>query len=209
MTDSTFKNFKNIIFDLGGVIMDISIPITEKEFSRLSGADIGPLFGNGRHSEIFENFETGEYTADEFREKIRRALNIKISDKEFDRTWNMLLLHFPAQRIELLKKLKKEKRTFLLSNTNSIHVQAFEKIYRDEFKSELKDLFEDLFYSHNLKDRKPNTSIYKRVLDTIGIDPKDTLFIDDNLDNVIGARNAGLNAYHLTNGQCILELDFF
>ena len=118
------------------------------------------------------------------------------------------MISFPSERIELLKRLKNKYRLFLLSNTNAIHLAAFQKIYREAFNNELlSDLFEKVYYSHEVKLRKPNKEVYEFVLKDSHLIPAETLFIDDALVNVEAARESGMKGIHIQPGQTILDLD--
>jgi putative hydrolase of the HAD superfamily len=120
--------------------------------------------------------------------------------------WNVMLLDFPPERVELLKKLKSKYRIFLFSNTNHIHLQHFHQTFRQEFGSDLDDLFEKAYYSHLIKLRKPDVVAYEYVINDSGINAAETLFIDDAGVNVEGAQKAGLQGFHLTGGKTILDL---
>jgi putative hydrolase of the HAD superfamily len=117
-----------------------------------------------------------------------------------------MLLDFPAERVELLNRLKNKYRLFLFSNTNAIHLQAFHRSYQDVYGTTMDELFEKAYYSHRINLRKPDVEAYRYVVKDGRMDAAETLFIDDALVNVEGARLAGLQAVHLTGGKTILDL---
>jgi putative hydrolase of the HAD superfamily len=191
-------HYENIIFDLGGVIIDLHLDRTHQLFTALSGKDFYQLFSLQSQAFLFDAFETGQISDEEFRNGLRMLLQVDLPDEVIDAHWNALLGNIPAERLQLLLQLGQQKRIFLLSNTNSIHKKAFEEIlFRQHGYAGMEVFFEKAYYSHEVGDRKPNTSIFTRVLEENGLEPAKTLFIDDTLKHVEGARKAGLHAYHL------------
>lgn len=202
------QNIKNIIFDLGGVILDIDFKRTEKAFVELGVTNFSELFGLGHAASFFKDHETGKITDDEFLISLQKLAKHTLEPSVVREAWNALLIGFPSERVELLKKLKSKYRLFLLSNTNAIHVVAFEKIYQDAFNDgPLDNLFEKVYYSHQLRLRKPNREVYEFVLKENQLKPGETLFIDDALVNVEAARESGMKAIHLLPGKTILDLE--
>ena len=202
---------QNIIFDLGGVILNIDYGLTIQQFSKLSGSNFANTYTQHRQNELFDQFEMGHISSVEFRQRLKRLLQIQASDQEIDEAWNAMLLDIPPERIDFLETVGTQKRIFLLSNTNEIHKQAFDAIVQKEFGDRITDLsqlFERAYYSHLMGDRKPNATIFSRVLTENNLNPDETLFIDDTLGHVEGAKRVGLQALHLTNGQTIEMLDF-
>src|SRR5580692_5183539 len=141
-------NVKNIIFDLGGVIMDIDVKQTLHAFSELGLKNIHEYFGHGFAASFFSDHESGRISDEEFLKEIKNLVNTGVSQGELIDAWNALLLRFPPERIALLKELKSRYRLFLYSNTNAIHYKKFSEIYRNSFQGELEDLFEKAYFSH-------------------------------------------------------------
>ena len=203
------QNIRNIIFDLGGVILDIDFKRTEKAFVDLGITNFGELFGLGHAASFFKDHEAGRITDDEFLDSLRKLANNSLTGDAVQKAWNALLISFPTERIELLKKLNGRYRLFLLSNTNAIHLAAFQKIYREAFNNgSFSDLFEKVYYSHEIRLRKPDKEIYLYVLKDSGLNPTETVFIDDALVNVEAARASGMQAIHIQPGTTILDLDW-
>lgn len=201
---------RNIIFDLGGVILNINYGNTIARLSELSGQDFAAIYTQHRQDAIFDDFETGKITSDGFRQRLRQLLQVPASDQAIDDAWNAMLLDIPPSRIDFLEGVGNQKRIFLLSNTNEIHKKAFDQIVTDSFGdrlSDLSNLFEKAYYSHLVGDRKPKASIFERVLAENQLNPAETLFIDDTLGHVEGAKQVGLQAFHLTDGHTIETLD--
>jgi HAD superfamily hydrolase (TIGR01509 family) len=199
-------NVKNIIFDLGGVIMDIDVKQTLHAFSGLGLKNIHEYFGHGFAASFFSDHEAGRISDEEFLGEIKKLLSGETSDEALVDAWNALLLRFPPERIELLRELKSRYRLFLFSNTNAIHYKKFSRIYQDSFGGKLEDLFEKAYYSHSLGHRKPDILGYEVIIKENHLDPKQTLFVDDALMNVEGAIKAGLKGLYLPPGFYVTDI---
>lgn len=201
------NHYKNIIFDLGGVIINLDYQATTREFSKLCGRDMQEAYSKKKQDPIFDDLETGRISPEEFREGLMRIFDFKASHQAIDDAWNALLLDIPQARLDLIQELGKQKRVFLLSNTNEIHKIAFEKTLADgsEFKT-LSPLFEKDYYSHIMGKRKPHVEIFEQVIEENRLNPSETLFIDDSPQHIEGAKKAKLNAFHLTGPRTILDL---
>jgi HAD superfamily hydrolase (TIGR01509 family) len=200
------KDVKNIIFDLGGVIMDIDVKRTLHAFSELGLKNIHEYFGHGFAASFFSDHEAGRISDEDFLKEIKNLLPGELSDKDVTDAWNALLLYFPPERIALLKALRKKFRLFLFSNTNAIHHQKFSEIYRETFPGELEDLFEKAYFSHVLGHRKPETGGFELIIEENGLNPKETLFVDDAIMNVEGAIKSGLKGLYLPPGFYITDI---
>jgi glucose-1-phosphatase len=185
---------KNLIFDLGGVILDLSTVTTLAAFSSLSGMDQGKVMEIFSTSEEFLLYEKGLITDEEFRVFIRRAYEIEATDEDIDRCWNAMLLALPFPRLNLLNRLKEQYRVFLLSNTNGIHLTYINSRMMPEecAGKELDHYFHSAHYSHRMKMRKPDAEIFTQVLEENQLKPEETLFLDDNAGNIGGAAALGI-----------------
>jgi HAD superfamily hydrolase (TIGR01509 family) len=185
------NKLKAIIFDLGGVILNIDQEKTLRAFVKL-GLDLEEL--NGRLP-VFRQFETGQINEDDFRQVIRTNMRAEVTDEQIDKAWNAMLLDMPLSHIEILKQLEKHYRIFLLSNTNSIHMKAIYKLSDLEHgEGSFAALFEKMFFSYEIGLYKPEKGCYLHVLDEIGLKGNEVLFVDDSKMNVRGAAEAGMNA---------------
>jgi putative hydrolase of the HAD superfamily len=201
--NAVIDGIKNIIFDLGGVILNIDYFKTEKAFVDLGVHNFATLYSQFHATNLFKNLETGKISPDSFIDELQHFAP-NVSRENIIKAWNAMLLDIPAGRLEFLKDLKKRYRTFLLSNTNSIHYDAFQEIVGDP---ELLDsCFEKAYYSHDMGLRKPEREIYERVIFESGLNPAETLFIDDSPANVEGALSAHLKGYYLISPMTIEEL---
>ena len=203
------QNIRNIIFDLGGVILNIDFKKTEAAFKLLGWDSFSEYISQFHISELFENYETGKIDDLQFVEGISALMGKAANNENIIEAWNALLLDFPRERIALLKKLKSKYRTFLLSNTNAIHLNEFQARLHQNEGVYLEDLFEKAYYSHVVRLRKPSTEIFELVLRENNLDPAETLFIDDTASNFEGARKLGIQVYHLEPGNDITRMAMF
>ena len=197
---------KNIIFDLGGVILNIDLRKTQDAFTALGVKNIGEVFRMGHIDSFFKSYETGAIDDVEFIASVQNLAGIKLAPEIVIDAWNALLIEFPPERIKFLREIKGKYRLFLLSNTSALHHTRFHEIFKQEFGGSLDDLFDKAYYSHIIKLHKPDTASYKLIIDENELDPGETLFIDDSAANVDGAERAGLKGIHLAPGKTILDL---
>jgi putative hydrolase of the HAD superfamily len=201
------QQIKNIIFDLGGVLLNLDMQRTETAFTEMGVKSFKDLFALGHAASFFKEYEVGSINDDEFITALQNLAGIQVGRAAVIAGWNAMLRDFPTERIELLIQLKKRYRLFLFSNTNAIHLDAFQKTYSDAFGGNLLNaLFEKTWYSHNINRRKPDVKAFEYVLQDAQLVPHETLFIDDALVNVEGARAAGIQGYHLEPGKTVLEI---
>ena len=201
------KDFKNIIFDFGGVIINIDYYRVVNAFVNLGVKDFDRLFSQLSQHHLFDNFDKGLITADEFRDEIRSISNVPLTDEQIDRAWNAILINLPKENIDLLLQLKKNYRLFLLSNTNEIHEKAFTKMMYEDFgKNVLSDIFERIYFSHKINKRKPDKEIFDLVMAENNIAAKETLFIDDSPQHISGASRLGIQTLLLEKGQMVSDI---
>lgn len=198
---------KNIIFDLGGVILNIDYRLTLRAFQQLGATHFTEDFTKNPQHTFFIDFEIGKITSAQFRYQLRHFLRLTLTDQQLDDAWCALLLDIPNERLQVLRQLRQQYRTFLYSNTNAIHLQRILKIcVRDHQLHSLDDFFEKQYYSHLLGIRKPDVAGYLAILKENNLLPGETLFIDDLYANIAGAQQAGLRAFHLTGPYTLLDV---
>ena len=202
------KNIKNLIFDLGGVIIDLDFGASYLAFSELSGLSVEQIAIRTEGMMFFKDFEKGLISSGEFRNQIQELLAFSATTQAIDEAWCAMLGVIPAGRLKLLHALKQRYRTFALSNTNEIHVTKFNHILESSLGSTnlFHDHFERVYYSHQMKMRKPDTEIYQQVLDNQSLVPEETLFIDDNHDNIVGAGQLSIQTFHLKEPAHLMSL---
>lgn len=194
------QNIRNIIFDLGGVLLNIDYQKSTDAFSALGITRFDRVFTQFHQNKVAQEFEKGLIPASAFRDYVRSISDTYLSDSDIDSAWNAMLLDFPPHRYQLLEKLKASYRTFLLSNTNEIHYNAFQQIIRESFAIDsLETLFEKAYYSHQVNLRKPDAEIFNKILTENHLLPFETLFIDDSIQHIQTAEKLGIRAHHLTS----------
>lgn len=200
-------NYQNIIFDLGGVILTLNYQSTIDEFSDLVGKKFDDFFTQYQQLSFFDEFEKGNIDPVAFRQKLRENFNLNCTDDKIDHAWNAMLGYIPPERIDFLKELGGEKRIFLLSNTNEIHLKKFDEIIKeDNGIDNFSSIFENAYYSHLTGMRKPQPEIFEMVMRENNLIGSETLFIDDSAQHLEGAEKAGLNAILLEKDASIIKL---
>lgn len=201
---TTFSNIRNIIFDLGGVILNIDYHLTANAFKNLGLENFDSLYTQAQQSGLFDDYETGKISENEFIITLKQKMAIECSENQLINAWNAMLLDFPPERLELIKSLRPNYRIFLLSNTNHTHQQAFERIL-EQFIGErtLDNYFEKVYFSHLVGKRKPNSDIFNFVLGENKLVPEETLFIDDSSQHIVGAQKVGIKAVLLENEDVV------
>lgn len=187
-----------VLLDLGGVLIDVDYDRTAAAFHALGHERFDALYSKARQNAVFDRFETGALDPDGFRAAIRQLLQKDMADADIDACWNAMLGSIPPERIAFVEELKRHHQVLLLSNTNAIHVPAFTRIVqRENGITDFKALFHGAYYSCEIGLRKPDAEAFRHVLERHGARPDRTLFIDDSIQHVHGALNAGLRAVHL------------
>jgi len=191
---------KVIIFDLGGVIIDLDTEATINAFSRLgnkSQAEISKLY---TEANFFKEYETGRISDNEFRAHLNNALEISATDKQLDQAWNLMLGDIDIKRVKMLESLSKQYQLFVMSNTNHIHIKAFDQIFARLGTGRLfKEYFEKVYFSQVIGQRKPNAAAWTIILDEYRLDPEEVLFIDDRLGNIDAAASLGMQVFQNKN----------
>jgi epoxide hydrolase-like predicted phosphatase len=204
---NSFKDIKNIIFDFGEVVLNIDYDALVGAFRKLGIKNFDELFSKAKQSDLFDNFEKGLISEGDFVAALKKISNMDLSTAQIIDAWNAILLDLPKERVELIKRLKKNHRTFLLSNTNNTHIKKFESdiektIGLDYFYS----AFDKVYYSSRMKMRKPDAEIFEFVLKENGLKPEETLFIDDSPQHIEGGKRLGINAILLEKGKTIKDI---
>lgn len=198
---------KNIIFDLGGVIINLDIPKTIQEFNKLSPKSFEVIYNQLQQSPIFDQFDKGQITERDFLDALKQALDNNLTDAQLLFAWNAMLLDFPKHRLDMLQELKSSYRLFLLSNTNETHVLEFENILSlAHGHKNLEPFFEKVYYSCRVNKRKPDVDIFEMVLLENDLKPEETVFIDDSPQHVEGALKTGLKAVLLDKNREVGDL---
>ena len=212
-TIAYYDQIRNIIFDFGGVICDLDIARTVEKFKEFGPVKPGEMVSKEesdlRFAKLVEHFEKGDISSEEFRENIRNHYLTPPTDASIDETWNALLVGIPLERIHLLESIRHQYRILLLSNSNEIHYNHYLQDYRIKTGfQDFDDLFEKAYFSFMIHLSKPGKEVFEFVLKDSGLDPSQTLFIDDTLKHVETARSLGINGYRLDiqKGEQVMDL---
>ncbi|MCX6271026.1 MAG: HAD family phosphatase [Bacteroidetes bacterium] len=198
---------QNIIFDYGGVILNIDFQRTALAFHELGITRFDLLYSKASQVHLFDDLEKGLTGPAEFHSRVREISGLELSDEKIDQAWNAIILDMPESRIRLLEQLKTRYRIFLLSNTNEIHYRLYTKQLQNRFGySGFSDLFEKAYLSFQVKMKKPDREIFDFVLSDSKLDAEKTLFIDDSIQHINGAEQVGLQVFHLLPGMEINQL---
>lgn len=201
------KNIKNIIFDYGGVIINLDMKAPLDLIKLHSSLDVEKVWQQMQSKKVFEMYEQGFLSDDEFRNSVRNFFNLQVDDEIIDQAWNSLLLDMPQERIELLGKCKTQYRTFLLSNSNSIHYQSYLSQLQNRYKlNSFDDLFEKAYFSFEMNQLKPSPEIFQTLIDNHQLNPEETLFIDDTIIHIETAKKMGINTIYLNNELTINDV---
>jgi FMN phosphatase YigB (HAD superfamily) len=202
---------KNIIFDLGGVIINLNYQLTRKAFENLGVANFNDLYTQHHANPLFEQLEVGAIEPEAFYEALREATGLALNNSQIETAWNAMLLDFPVERLLWLDQIKNKYNIYLFSNTNAIHYKAFTTIYAQTaplvgLNPNFNHFFKTAYYSHTLKQRKPAIAAFEAVLQDAKLDPAQTLFIDDTISNIEGAQKAGLQTLFLSGSLTVQDV---
>jgi putative hydrolase of the HAD superfamily len=197
------EEIRNIIFDLGGVLLSADAQLTIQAFRELGMEDLIKPGGWSYGHEVFLDMEVGRITDAEFRKQVRGLLPAPVSDSAIDAAWSAMLTGFSPERIEQLRALRPRYSLYLFSNTNSIHVACFEAMFFRQFGYPLGELFAKTWYSNEIHLRKPALEAFEYVLRDAGLTASETLFVDDFETNVNAAAATGMTALWFRSGDTL------
>ncbi len=198
---------KNIIFDMGGVLFKLNPERCISAFETIGANKTAVYVKECRTEDLFHMIEVGNGTTDDFCNEVRKLDGLNVTNDEIIDAWNALLDSTSDHKRTALKQLKKEGyRLFLLSNTNHMHWHKAANELIPAIGESVDDYFEKIFLSYEMGMRKPDTSIFQMAVDAAGLNPEETIFIDDSELNLKGAASIGLNTFHETTGHRWTEL---
>jgi len=201
------SNIKNLILDLGGVVLDVDYHKMVDAFKSYNIPDFDKHFTQAQQADIIDRFEEGKCTIEEFRNGIRDLVGVNLTDKQIDDAWFSMILELPKERIQLIGLLKLKYNIYLFSNTNELHIEMLKKKYEEQFGFDIFTfLFNKSYFSNEIKMRKPHPESFQWILDDAGIKAEETLFIEDSPQHIEGAKKVGLNTYWLTAGETLIDL---
>ena len=195
------KGIKNLLIDFGGVLINLDRQRCIENFRKLGLQNVDELLNVYHQQGIFMQQEKGLVTSAEFRDVIRQMVGKPLTDQQIDDAWNSFLVDIPTYKLDLLLKLREKYVVYLLSNTNEIHWKWTCKNLFPYRTFKVEDYFEKTYLSFEMKMAKPEPEIFKAILDDAGIEPEETLFIDDSEINCKAAQNLGISTYTAKAGE--------
>lgn len=196
-----------VIFDLGGVILDIDYNLTHNAFEKLGVGNFDTMYSQAEADRLFRDLETGHIKEANFYIEFNKCTGLSLSTSEIRDAWNAMLLTFRENSLVFLDEISSKYRLFLLSNTNEIHYNMFKTIYYGKRRDKaFENFFEKAYYSFDMGMRKPDNEIYKQVLMENNLNPQRTVFIDDSVQNVEAAAKVGIQTMLLKQGNYIENL---
>jgi glucose-1-phosphatase len=200
---------KNIIFDLGAVLINIDYKKTERAFIALGFENFEAMYSQFTADDIFEKLETGEISNEDFYDKLISLSDNKITVAQIKNAWNEIILDWRVESLNFLETLSTKYKLFLLSNTNAIHHEYFINSLKIETnRIEINSLFAKAYYSYEIHFRKPNKDIFEFVAKDARINIAETLFIDDSSNNINTAKLLGFKTHLLLEGERIENLNY-
>lgn len=201
------NNISSIIFDLGGVILNVDYNRIITAFKELNIFGFESIYSKANQGKMIDDFEKGKIKPGDFRNEVRQRLKVDLSDQQIDNAWNSMLLDLPHKRLDLLTRLKENYKLILLTNTNVIHYNAWHVIIKQQLDIDNLDAyFHKSYYSHLIGMRKPDKEIFELLMMENNLDPASTLFIDDSIQHIEGAKTIGIRVYHFKDYDEITEL---
>ena len=200
------KNIKNIVFDLGGVLINLDFERALKAFKKAGFENIEKQLQSFNREGIFDQFELGLISEDEFRSAIREQTNVSLTDQEIDDMWNLILVDIPREKLELILELRGKYMVYLLSNTNKTHWDYTCQHAFNYHGFRVNDYFEETFLSFEMHLAKPDKAIFKKMLEDANLIAEETLFIDDSEANCKAAAELGIHTHHYHIGDDSKEI---
>lgn len=200
------KAFKAVLFDLGGVLIDIDYHATERAFEELGVSDFKERYTQLAQNELFDRFECGEISPQHFVNLLLPFAQSGTSPNQVVAAWNAMLGSFPLEKIKLLERLSKTTPLFMLSNTNELHWIEVKRAWQKVTTQPMQHFFSAIYLSHEIGKRKPHPETFVWVCQQMGFEPADVLFIDDSPQHIEGATQAGLQVHYYQDAAACYAL---
>lgn len=201
------RNIKAVLFDLGGVILEVDYLKTIEAFTELGIKDANLIYNQFDQGPIFDEYEIGGISSDTFIKSIQHKIDTPMTSIEITEAWNAMIGSYPIDKLDYIMKLSQKTPCFLLSNTNEIHLRrANEELSKTKYTS-LNLLFEKCYYSHVIGKRKPHVDTFEWVLQDMNYKAGEVLFIDDSPQHIKGAKKTGINTLHFRKGSHLKEIE--
>ena len=203
------KRISALLFDLGGVIVDLDYNKTIEAFEAIGLEDAEHLYNQFNQSKIFDEFEIGSISGNEFISLLQEKIPQKVSQSKIKEAWNAMILGFEKSKLEQIKRYSEKIPCYLLSNTNEIHLEYIQTLLQQVPFKNLELLFKKCYYSHIIGKRKPHRETFEWVLNDMGYSSGEVLFIEDSPQHIRGAEKAKIKTLHFTNERRLEDVDLF
>ncbi|MBN2767427.1 MAG: HAD family phosphatase [Paludibacteraceae bacterium] len=200
-----YNNISTLIFDFGGVIINLDLPACIQKINTLGIPDVVKYLSNYGQAGFFLKFEKGEISTNEFRNEIRKLSTKTLTDTQIDDAWCEFLQDIPQHKLDVIEKLKSEYRVILLSNTNPLHIEQSATREFAKRGKKIDDYFDECYLSYKMKMTKPDREIFDTLLKKENVKPEDCLFLDDGPKNINSAKALGINSILINPAE---KLDF-
>ena len=205
-----YNNISTLIFDLGGVIVDLDLAKCIQNFKELGLENIEQYLSNFGQKDFFMQFEKGQIGIPAFRNEIRKLAGTELSDVQIDKAWCSFLTQIPVEKLHLLSELKKKYRLLLLSNTNPLHIETAVAAEFSKTGKTMQDFFDKCYLSYEMGMVKPDVEIFKALLADAQVKAEECLFLDDGKKNIDTAAALGIQTYWVKpneNLNFLLDID--
>ena len=197
---------KNIIFDLCGPILILDIGLMDKKLHDF-GVTIEQPYLYMRQAGLTKDFEAGRIDKEVFCERVREVLEVELTEEQIFDAWNTVIGDCPKERLDLIRNVKRNYKTFLLSNSDEVNAELFSDCLNDTAGYDImSEGFDEDFFSYQLKNRKPSPAVFEHIVKKHKLKMEETLVIDDCRKHCVSARTLGLYAHWLTGGETIMDL---
>lgn len=190
-----FNSVSTIVFDLGGVLVNLDKPRCVANFEKIGIHVMEDLLSLTHQRGFIMDFELGLISDAEFRNKLRSYSEIKPTDEQINQAWNSFLVDIPNEKLALLKKLKGKFKILMLSNTNVLSFNYTVDTMFQANGNKLEDYFDKCYLSYELHKAKPSSEIFEYLLQDAGVKAENCLFIDDGESNIKAAESLGFKTY--------------
>lgn len=203
-----YKGVTTLIFDLGGVLVNLDWDRCVSNFRQLGIGEMKSLVSTTLQKGFVLDYELGLISTEEFRAELRKLTTNELTDEQIDQAWTSLLVNIPTEKLELLLKLKKKYRILMLSNTNTLSFNCCTDTMFNVDGRTIDDYFDKCYLSYKMHLCKPNADIFEALLTDAGLKADECLFLDDGIHNVEAAKKLGFNVEFITPYTTVAEWDF-
>ena len=202
-----YQHVTTVIFDLGGVIVDLDWELCIRNFENLGINNMHNLINTTLQRGFILDYEMGQISDEQFREEIRKNATLKVTDEQIDYAWTSLLVGIPAEKLDLLMELRKKYKVLMLSNTNNLSFRFSLEMFTVGGR-QVDDYFDKCYLSYMMRLAKPSPEIFLALLQDAGLKAEECLFLDDGIHNIQAAEKLGFNVQFIKPYTSVNEWDF-